>query len=711
MVKHAPPPEVADPQLNVETLLARLEEAESTLSAIRDGHVEALVVSSHEGPKVYALEGAEHRYRRLVETMSEGALLVSAGGVVLYSNAAFADMVSVPLERVIGKTLGEFVVHRQEHLLSALLEGAGARAGSGELMLCDPLGNERPVYLSVARNSPGEEPGLSVIVTDLTEQKQNQQIVASERLANAILEQSAEPIIVCDVNGVIMRASGAARTIAGARVLRRHFFHAFPFQAEGEDADHPVLAALRGNTTAGREMTLAVGGRPVQSFLCTAAPLLDDAAKILGCVVALVDISDRKRVEAARSSLLDAERAARASAEHARFEAEASSRAKDEFLATVSHELRTPLNAMLGWSQLLTNNTLPADKLAHAFEVIQRNVLAQSRLVEDLLDVSRIISGQMRLEVQPVEPVRVVGAAIESAKPAIEAKHIKLEVDLDPSTGQVLGDATRVQQIVWNLLSNATKFTDKGGKITVRVARVAGSVEIVVSDTGQGIDAEFLPFVFERFRQADGSFARRHGGLGLGLSIARHLVELHGGTIDVESAGASCGARFVVRLPYAGSRNSPMPLAGNAPVLDFAPPRRLAAPELRGIRVLVVDDDDDSRDLVVSILEKCEAITFAASSAEQALTIIVRDHPDVLVSDIGMPGMDGYELVRAIRALPDERAQRVPAVAVTAYARQEDQRRALAEGFQLHVAKPIEPAAFALAVARLSRGNQLVLNP
>jgi CheY-like chemotaxis protein/anti-sigma regulatory factor (Ser/Thr protein kinase) len=311
----------------------------------------------------------------------------------------------------------------------------------------------------------------------------------------------------------------------------------------------------------------------------------------------------------------------------------------------------------------------------------------------------------MRLDVQPVEPSRVVSAAIESAKPAIEAKHIQLEVDLDPRVGQILGDATRVQQIVWNLLSNATKFTDKNGKITVRVARVGGTVEIIVSDTGQGIDAEFLPFVFDRFRQADASFARRHGGLGLGLAIARHLVELHGGTINVESAGANCGARFIVRLPYAGSRSVSAPLSA-APVLDFEPPSRLAAPELRGIRVLVVDDDDDSRDLVVSILEKCEAITFAASSAEQALTIVVRDHPDVLVSDIGMPGMDGYELVRAIRALPDERAQRVPAVAVTAYARQEDQRRALAEGFQLHVAKPIEPAAFALAVARLSRGSQ-----
>jgi len=709
MVKRASQPATAESEVDVGALLARLEEAESTLSAIRDGHIEALVVSSVDGPKVYALEGSEHRYRRLVETMSEGALLVSAAGVVLYSNAAFADMVAAPLERVIAKTLAEFVVHRQEHLLSALLEGAGARAGSGELMLCDALGNERPVYLSVARNSPGEEPGLSVIVTDLTEQKRNQQIVASERLANAILEQSAEPIIVCDVNGVIMRASGAARTTAGSRVLRRHFFHAFPFQVQNDDEEHPVLAALRGNTTAGREMTLAVGGRPVQSFLCTATPLLDDSAQILGCVVALVDISDRKRVEAARSSLLDAERAARSSAEHARSEAEASSRAKDEFLATVSHELRTPLNAMLGWSQLLTNNTLPADKLEHAFEVIQRNVLAQSRLVEDLLDVSRIVSGQMRLDVQPVEPIRVVSAAIESAKPAIEAKHIHLEVDLQPGAGQILGDATRVQQIVWNLLSNATKFTGKDGKIRVRVARVGGSVEIVVSDTGQGIDAEFLPFVFDRFRQADGSFARRHGGLGLGLAIARHLVELHGGTIKVESDGPNCGSRFIVRLPDAGSHDSPTPFPGITSVPDFEPPSRLAAPELRGIRILVVDDDDDSRDLVVSILEKCEAITFAASSAEQALSIIVRDHPDVLVSDIGMPGMDGYELVRAIRALPDERAQRVPAVAVTAYARQEDQRRALAEGFQLHVAKPIEPAAFALAIARISRGSQPVL--
>ncbi|HEX2672151.1 MAG TPA: ATP-binding protein, partial [Polyangiaceae bacterium] len=402
---------------------------------------------------------------------------------------------------------------------------------------------------------------------------------------------------------------------------------------------------------------------------------------------------------------------ARASAEHARSEAEASSRAKDEFLATVSHELRTPLNAMLGWSQLLTNNTLPADKLEHAFEVIQRNVLAQSRLVEDLLDVSRIVSGQMRLDVRPVEPIRVVSAAIESAKPALEAKHIQLEVDLDVNAGQILGDATRVQQIVWNLLSNATKFTDKNGKITVRVARVDGSVEIVVSDTGQGIDPEFLPFVFDRFRQADGSFARRHGGLGLGLAIARHLVELHGGTIKVESAGTNCGSHFVVRLPYAGSRNASTQTTGSIPVVDFEPPSRLTAPELRGIRVLVVDDDDDSRDLVVSILEKCEAITFAASSAEQALSMLVHDHPDVLVSDIGMPGMDGYELVRAIRALPDERAQRVPAVAVTAYARQEDQRRALAEGFQLHVAKPIEPAAFAQAVARLSRNTLLSAQP
>jgi len=308
--------------------------------------------------------------------------------------------------------------------------------------------------------------------------------------------------------------------------------------------------------------------------------------------------------------------------------------------------------------------------------------------------------------VQPVDAVRVVGAAIESAKPAIGAKHIELDVSLDPNAGQVLGDASRVQQVIWNLLSNATKFTGQGGKISVQVRRVESSVEIAVSDTGQGMAPEFLPFVFDRFRQADGSFARRHGGLGLGLSIARHLVELHGGTIAVDSAGVGQGSTFVVQLPCVGTRTTPLPMSSGAPSAEFRPPRELAAPELRGVRVLVVDDDDDSRDLVVSILQKCQAIAVSASSAEQALSLIVSERPDVIVSDIGMPGMDGYELMRAIRALPDEHAQRVPAVAVTAYARSEDRQRALAEGFQLHLAKPIEPAAFASAVARLSRSAE-----
>jgi PAS domain S-box-containing protein len=702
MAKRARPPAAAKPKVDLEALLVRLDEAESTLSAIRDGHVEALVVSSEHGPRVYALEGSDSRYRRLVETMSEGALLVGGSGVIVYSNTAFAAMVDTVLERVIGRPFTDFVTHRQQHSLAALLEGAETRPTTGEMWLRAAGGRERPVYLSATKNSPEEGPGVSVIVTDLTAQKRNEEIVASERLSNAILEQSAEPIIVCDVEGLVIRASAAARGIAGGRVLRRLFFEAFPFRTR-VDEEHPVSSALRGHTTSGRELTLTTAGRAPLSFLCTAAPLLDDASKILGCVVALVDISDRKRIESARGMLLDAERSARASAELARGEAEASSRAKDEFLATVSHELRTPLNAMLGWSQLLTNNSLSNDKLAHALEVIQRNVLAQSRLVEDLLDVSRIISGQMRLEVQPVDAVRVVGAAIESAKPAIGAKHIELEVSLDPNAGQVLGDANRVQQVIWNLLSNATKFTGQRGKISVQVRRVEDAVEIEVSDTGQGIAPEFLPFVFDRFRQADGSFARRHGGLGLGLSIARHLVELHGGAITVDSTGIGRGSKFVVRLPFVGTCTTSLPLASGPPSAEFQPPSALTVPALRGIRVLVVDDDDDSRDLVVSILEKCEAITFPASSAEQALSIIVSERPDVLVSDIGMPGMDGYDLMRAVRALPDEHAQRVPAVAVTAYARSEDQRRALAEGFQLHLAKPIEPAAFANAVARLSR--------
>jgi len=692
----------AKPDPAIAALVARLEEAESTLEAIRSGHVEALIVSSAEGPRVYALEGSDHRYRRLVETMSEGALLVSDDAVIVYSNEAFARMLGEPLERVIGRSLEDFVPRRYHAITNGLLEAAKRQPVSAELWVVSEFARERPVHVSFNKNAPDEAPGASLIVTDMSAQKRNEEIVASERLANAILEQSAQPIIVCDVDGIVIRASAAARTLAGGHVLHRHFLQAFDFgEIEKNTDSHPVIAALAGRTSESREVSLSLGDR-MASFLCTAAPFHDDEGNILGCIVALVDISDRKRIEADRANLLEIERAARASAEHARVEAEASSRAKDEFLATVSHELRTPLNAMLGWSQLLTNHALPAEKLSHALEVIQRNVLAQSRLVEDLLDVSRIVSGQMRLDVQPVDPRRVVAAAIESAKPAIEAKHILLEVDLAPDAGMIIGDATRVQQIIWNLLSNATKFTPAGGRILVAVKRVESSVELVVADSGQGIPKEFVPYVFDRFRQVDGSFARRHGGLGLGLAIARHLVELHGGTIEVASDGLGTGATFTVHLPESGARITPTPPM-TAQSANFRPPAELAAPELRGIHVLVVDDDDDSRDLVISILQRCEAITVAASSGEQALTLMRTQMPDVLVSDIGMPGMDGYDLLRAVRALPDARALRVPAIAVTAYARAEDRRRALAEGFQLHIAKPIEPAAFATAIAKLSR--------
>ncbi|HEX3773928.1 MAG TPA: PAS domain-containing protein, partial [Polyangiaceae bacterium] len=323
-----------EPAIDVGSLLARLEEAESTLRAIRDGEVEALVVNSHGEPRVYVLEGSDHRYRRLVETMSEGALLVSGSGAIAYSNAAFAEMVGAGLEHVIGCALADFVAPNWRALLVVLLERAQRSPVAAEVVLLSHGGQERPAYLSLARNSPEEGPGASVIVTDLTDQKRNKEIVASERLANAILEQTAEPIIVCDVDAVVIRASAAARAIGGVNVLGRPFFQAFPFFTSHGD-EHPLESALSGHTTPSREVTLSQPGGIALSFLCTAAPLLDDSARILGCVVGLVDITDRKRLELDRSGLLDAERAARALAEHARRQAEASSRAKDEFLATV----------------------------------------------------------------------------------------------------------------------------------------------------------------------------------------------------------------------------------------------------------------------------------------------------------------------------------------------------------------------------------------
>ncbi len=407
----------------------------------------------------------------------------------------------------------------------------------------------------------------------------------------------------------------------------------------------------------------------------------------------ILDVSARREAEAERDSLLERERLARAQAEQA-------NRSKDEFLAMVSHELRTPLNAMLGWARMLSSGTPDAARQKRGLEVIERNAIAQAQLIEDLLDVSRIVHGKLRLEVTSLDLRALVEAAIDSVRPGFESKGLQLAVTLEPNLEPILGDPQRLQQVVWNLLSNSAKFTPKGGLVQVELRRIGASVELSVTDNGRGIAQSALPFVFDRFRQADASITRAFGGLGLGLSIARHLVELHGGTIQAESAGEGTGSRFVLTLGRSPlSTEEPRGLSATLPP---RPPLVQATSELSGLRVLVVDDEPDARELTTTILSEGGATVVAASSASHALRLLDEQPLDVMLSDIGMPEQDGYELIRRVRQLQTP-AGKIPAAALTAFARSDERRQAMLAGFQLHISKPVEPTELTAAVACLAR--------
>jgi PAS domain S-box-containing protein len=411
----------------------------------------------------------------------------------------------------------------------------------------------------------------------------------------------------------------------------------------------------------------------------TGIPHYAEDGTFVAYVGSAVDITERRRAQDERERLLQ--------------EAEAASRAKDQFLATLSHELRTPLNAVVGWAHMLRSGKLDEPATARAIETIDRNARAQSQLISDILDISRIVSGKLRLNVRPVDLTPVVEAALDTVRPSAEAKGIRLQAILDPAAGPVSGDADRLQQVIWNLLANAIKFTPAGGRVLVRVERADDLARIVVSDSGTGIAREFLPHVFERFRQADGSTTRRHGGLGLGLAIVRHIVEVHGGTVSADSAGAGQGATFTVEIPIS-AESSRHDATVDAETDGVPRP-------LRGVRVLVVDDEADARELMKVILEQAGARVVAVDSAAAALTAVDTVHPAVLISDIAMPGDDGYTLLGTLR----ERGIDIPAVAVTAYGRPEDRQRAVSAGFQLHVPKPIEPKLFVDAVRALVEGS------
>ncbi|MBD2531513.1 response regulator [Nostoc flagelliforme FACHB-838] len=424
--------------------------------------------------------------------------------------------------------------------------------------------------------------------------------------------------------------------------------------------------------------------------LVSARAIFDEQNEFLGAIAMLTDISDRKRTESERDRLLQLEQLARA-------EAEAANRIKDEFLAVLSHELRSPLNPILGWAKLLQSRKFDDISLSKALKTIERNAKLQAQLIEDLLDVSRILQGKLSLNMIPVDLVSAIQAAMETVHLAAEAKTIEIETMLDPTTGKVLGDSARLQQVLWNLLSNAVKFTPTGGKVNVRLECIDSQAQITVSDTGKGIHPDFLPYMFDYFRQADSTTTRKFGGLGLGLAIARHLIEMHGGTIWAESLGEEQGAIFTVRLPL---------IKDSAKIPDEINPDSSAAvfasSPLMGLQVLIVDDNADSRDFFSFVLEQFGAIVTAVASGDEALKALTQSKPDILLSDIGMPEMNGYMLMEQVRTLEAKIGRKqIPAIALTAYAGEINQQYALKAGFQQHIVKPVAPEELLIAISNL----------
>jgi PAS domain S-box-containing protein len=406
-----------------------------------------------------------------------------------------------------------------------------------------------------------------------------------------------------------------------------------------------------------------------------------------GYIGSCVDITDRKHLEQERQAVLEREQAAR-------LEAERTSRIKDEFLATLSHELRTPLNAILGWSQIIRPGHSSTEEVAEGLAIIQRNARMQTQIISDLLDMSRIISGKIRLELQFADLGTVIDAAIESVHPTADVKGIRIVKTIDTGVPPIQGDPARLQQAVWNLLTNAIKFTPRGGSVQVTLSKVDDRAQIIVTDNGLGIDPDFLPHIFQRFRQADSSTTRMHGGLGIGLSIVKSLVDLHGGTVNVASEGKGQGSTFTIELPIPPSGHHGDLSAVTGSDADLG----AAGASLHGLRVLIVDDEADTRDLVGRLLREHEATVHAVATAEEALAMLGHEPVDVLVSDIGMPQLDGYDLIREVRA----RGVKVPAMALTAFARSEDRTRCLLAGFQSHVAKPVDVHELVATVANLA---------
>ena len=554
------------------------------------------------------------------------------------------------------------------------------RAKNGRLI-------EISLTVSPVRDESGTIIGASKIARDISDRRRAQ--VTSAELA-AIVESSDDAILSKDLAGTIRSFNKAAERMLGftaAEIVGQSVLRIVPPELRHEEQE--ILEKIRVGHLIRHYETVRVAkdGRRLDVSL-TISPIRGPLGEVIGVSSIARDITEQKREALERERLLHNERAARTEAERA-------NRVKDDFVAMVSHELRTPLNAILGWTDLLKSAGGDTDLLARGVDVIARNTRLQAQVIGDLLDVSRIVSGKIALDLSRLDLTSVLTNSVEALQAPALAKGVALTTRIALGPIATVGDPARLQQIVWNLLSNAIKFTPKGGSVTVELRRLDGHAEIVVTDTGAGIPSDFLPDLFERFRQASAMTTRRHGGLGLGLSIAKHLTELHGGSIRASSRGEGKGATFVVTLPL--KSEEPMSLLTDRRRDSDEAAAQAGKVSLTGLSVLVIEDDQDTRDLIRRLLESHRAHVVVAATAPEALEVLQRDRPDMIVSDIGLPDVDGYELIRRIRGLDDALAQ-TPAVALTAFARFEDRTRALAAGFNAHVAKPVEPSELVITV-------------
>ena len=640
-------------------------------------------------PQIVSVEEAQAFLAAIIDSSDDAIISKDLTGVVRSWNQSAARIFGYTADEMVGKPITIlFPPDRLEEEAAILARlQRGERVDHFETIRLRKDGTPVTVSVTISpiRDSSGKIVGASKVARDITRS------VELEGKFKAIIASSDDAIVSKDLNGIVQSWNPAAEQMFGytaEEMIGNSITVLFP--RDRLDEEPKILEQLRRGQRVDHFETVRLrkDGSAVDVSV-TISPVKGPTGLIIGVSKVARDITSIKRILLEREELLEREKAARGEAERA-------SQLKDDFLATLSHELRTPLNAILGWATILRmEGACTPEEFEQGIETIERNARAQAQLIEELLDMSRVINGKLRLDIQSVDLQAVISDAIESIRPAAEGKGIRLVKVLDPKAAAISGDPIRLQQVLWNLLTNAVKFTSKGGRVQVFLRRVDSHVEISVSDSGQGISADFLPHLFDRFSQADTSMARQHGGLGLGLALVKSLTEMHGGTVSASSAGPGQGATFVVSLPLTGvDFDEAERVLTPAPAAAAVGPR----PDLSGFHVLVIDDEADARALIQHILTKCNATVTVASSAAEGREAVMQHHPDMILSDIGMKDEDGYEFLAKLRQLSDADGGNTPAVALTAFARSEDRRRSLLAGFQMHLPKPIDSAEL-LAVA------------